>query len=555
VGTSEAPGRTLARTPCTGRSRRSRRGLPAGLLLGWIVLLGLAQVAAAGAAAAHAELVSTTPVDGSQLAAPPAQVELRFTESVRLVDGGLRLLDESGVEVETPEPTSTGGTVQWVMPADLADGRYLANWRVVSADGHPVAGAFAFGVGVSAAPVADDSESEGAAPWPVLVTKFGGYLGFALAGGVVTVAVFCWPAARGDRRLHRLLRGGLLLALASTVAGLLLQGPYAAGQPLTGLFDRTLMAEAASTPFGVWTQARLYLLLAATAVLWSRDAMTSRMHQALAVGLLGLVAVTFTGSGHAAPDGVMARVVDAAHVMAAGVWVGGLAALAVVGTVAGPRPTATVFAAFSRIALGAVVVLVGTGAVNGVLRLSSWSQLWSTGYGQVLLAKLALVAVALLAAAGSRRHVQESRTATGTVKVEALVTVAVVALTAVLSTIPPPSDTGGAAAARPAVEVVTLDLAEGRIAELHVDPAGTGGSTLHLDLRDGAGDPLRARAVTLRAALPERDLGPLDIPMSGTGAAWEGDYAFPFPGQWQLTLTVESRRLGGLVTTADLTIR
>jgi copper transport protein len=290
-------------------------------------------------------------------------------------------------------------------------------------------------------------------------------------------------------------------------------------------------------------------------MLWPPDALTSRMHQALAIGVLGLVAVTFTGSGHAAPDGLTARAVDAAHVMAFGVWVGGLAALVVVGTVAGPRPAAAVFAAFSRIALGAVVVLVGTGAVNGVLRLSSWSQLWSTGYGQVLLAKLALVAVALLAAAGSRRHVQESRTAAGTVRVEALVTVAVVALTAVLSTIPPPSDTGGAADARPAVEVVTLDLAEGRTAELHVDPAGTGGSTLHLDLRDAAGDPLRARAVGLRAELPEQDLGPLEIPMTGAGATWEGDYAFPFPGQWQLTLTVENRSLGGLVTTADLDIR
>jgi copper transport protein len=539
----------------TGRSRRTRRGLLAGLLLAWIGLLGVAQLAAAGAATAHAELVSTTPPDGARLATAPAEVELTFTEAVRLVDGGVRLLDDSGAEVSTVDPTADGDTVRWPMPGDLPDGRYLANWRVVSADGHPVAGAFAFGVGVAAEPVGADTSTERVAPWQVLVAKFGGYLGFVVAAGAVVVALFCWPAARGDRRLHALLRAGFLVAAVSTLAGLLLQGPYTAGQPLTDLFDRTLLGDAAGTPFGAWTQARLYVLLAASAILWPEGTLTSRMHQVLAVAGLLLVAVSFTGTGHAAPDGLMARAADSAHIVAAGVWVGGLITLTVTSLVAGPRPVATVFAAFSRIALVAVLTLVGTGAVNGLLRLESWPQLWSTGYGQVLLAKLTLVAAALLAAAGSRRHVQQHRTAAGTVRVEALVTVAVVAVTAALSTIPPPADIGRGGAARPAVEVVTLDLAEGRNAELHVDPAATGGSELHLELRDGSGAPLRARTVALRAALPEQDLGPLDVPLTGRGAVWEGDYAFPFAGEWQLTLTVANPSLGGLVTTGNLAIR
>ena len=555
MSSSQAPPLTAAGTSRTGRPRRNRRGLLAGLLLAWIGVLAVAQLAAAGTAAAHAELVSTTPADGARLTTAPAEVSLRFTETVRLVDGGLRLLDDSGDEVTTEEPTAAGDTVRWAMPADLPDGRYLANWRVVSADGHPVAGAFAFGVGVAAEPVGADTRPDGVAPWPLLVAKFGGYLGFVVAAGAVTIAVLCWPEARLDRRLHALLRGGLLVAAVSTLAALLLQGPYTAGQPLTDVFDRTLLADATNSPFGAWTQARLYLLLAAAAVLWPADALTSRMSQVLAVAGLVLVAVTFTGTGHAAPDGLPARAVDTAHVVAAGVWVGGLIVLAATSIASGPRPAGTVFAAFSRLALGAVLVLVGTGAVNGLLRLASWSQLWSTAYGQVLLAKLALVTVALLAAAGSRRHVQQHRAAAGTVRVEALLTIAVVAVTAALSTIPPPADTGSAVAARPTVEVVTLDLAEGRAAELHVDPAGTGGSALHLELRDGAGAPLRARTVTLRAALPEQDLGPLDVPLTGTGAVWEGDFAFPFVGEWQLTLTVANRSLGGLVTTGNLAIR
>jgi copper transport protein len=525
------------------------------LLLAWIGLLAVLQLSAAGTAAAHAELVSTTPADGAQLATAPAEVALRFTETVRLVDGGLRLLDASGAEVPTEVPSATGDTVRWAMPADLPDGRYLANWRVVSADGHPVTGAFAFGVGVEVEPVGAETSPEGVAPWPLLVAKLGGYLGFVVAAGAVTIAVLCWPEARVDRRVQALLRGGLLVAAASTLAALLLQGPYTAGQPLTDLFDRTLLAEAASSPFGAWTQARVYLLLAAGAVLWPADALTSRMSQVLAVAGLVLVAVTFSGTGHAAPDGLMARAVDSAHVVAAGIWVGGLVVLAVTSIASGPRPAPIVFAAFSRLALGAVLVLVGTGAVNGLLRLSSWSQLWSTGYGQVLLVKLALVTAALLVAVASRRHVLQQRAAAGTVRIEALVTIAVLAVTAALSTVPPPADPGSGAASRPAVEVVTLDLAEGRAAELHVDPAGTGGSALHLELRDGAGAPLRARTVTLRAALPEQDLGPLEVPLTGRGALWVGDFAFPFAGEWQLTLTVANPSLGGLVTTGSLAIQ
>jgi copper transport protein len=104
-------------------------------------------------AAAHAELVSITPANGAQLKTPPTQVQMTFTESVNLIDDGIRLVDDAGATVPTPDPTVDGHTVIWPMPADLPDGAYVVTWRVVSADGHPVSGASSFGVGTAAAAV------------------------------------------------------------------------------------------------------------------------------------------------------------------------------------------------------------------------------------------------------------------------------------------------------------------------------------------------------------------------------------------------------------------
>ena len=107
----------------------------------------------ASPAAAHADLRNITPANGAQLDRPPTAVQLTFTESVNLVDGGIRLVDGVGATVPTSDPTVEGHTVNWPMPADLPEGAYVVTWRVVSSDGHPISGASCFGVGTAAATV------------------------------------------------------------------------------------------------------------------------------------------------------------------------------------------------------------------------------------------------------------------------------------------------------------------------------------------------------------------------------------------------------------------
>ena len=500
------------------------------------------------------------PANGARLARPPVEVVLRFTEGVGLVDGGFRLLDGTGARVATPAaPVTAGSTVRWRMPADLPVGRYLVSWRVVSDDGHPVAGALSFGVGVAAetTPATEDTSSFS---WPVALVKFGGYLGFVLLMGAVVVAAAVWQSARRHRRVQSVLRVGAVVALLSTLAALLLQGPYTTGEPLTRLFDRTLLDETARSSFGGWVQVRLFLLLAAVFPLtWPRAALESAFNRGVALVCLAAVAVSFSGTGHAATGGIVDRVVDTVHVAAAGLWVGGLVVLAAASVSPADRPDRAAWARFSRLALGAVVLLIATGVLNSVLRLSSVDDLWQTGYGRVLAAKVLLVIAAVAGGALSRRALRRGVDPTRTVPLEAVATVAVVAITAVLGTMAPPpvlATTSGGTPTSEATEVVTIDLGSGRSANLHIDPATTAGSTLHLELRGSSGVPATARSAELTATLAARDLGPLDIPLRvGSGAGWNGRFNFPFPGTWKLTLTVENPAWGALVSAETVVIR
>src|SRR5262245_52616991 len=212
-----------------------------------LLLVLLAQVAVAGPAAAHAELVSTTPDNGERLEQAPTEITLRFTESVTLIKGGLMLLDAGGHPARTPDPTIDGSTVHWTMPDHLRDGTYVVNWRVVSADSHPVGGAFVFGVGVTPDIVIKDPTAGPDLSRSVVVAKFLGYLGYALAAGAVMLLAFCWPRGRSHPVARLMVVGGFAGAAAAGVMGLLAQGPYANGVPSSRFLDADLIRETVQT--------------------------------------------------------------------------------------------------------------------------------------------------------------------------------------------------------------------------------------------------------------------------------------------------------------------
>ena len=96
--------------------------------------LALISLFVAGAAHAHAHLVTSTPTEGSVLAAPPASFTLTFSEPARVTALSVQREREPKIPIHEL-PTVTAVTATIGLPA-LSAGAYTVSWRVVAADGH-----------------------------------------------------------------------------------------------------------------------------------------------------------------------------------------------------------------------------------------------------------------------------------------------------------------------------------------------------------------------------------------------------------------------------------
>jgi len=537
----------------------------AGLLL---TLVAVFAVLFASPAAAHAELLSITPANGAQLTSPPTKVQMTFSESVNLIEGGIRLVNDSGATVPTSEPTVRGSTLTWPMPAELPKGAYVITWRVVSSDGHPVSGASSFGIGTAAVAVPNSTTGTGAlgatgssvatgatAPWSVVLVRLVGYVAFALCAGVAAFVLLCAPDAAKDTILQRLVRGGLLGGAIAAVAAVLVQGPYTAGAPMSRVFDTRLLQQTLATPFGIAMTCRLVLYGVLIGLAWRLSRILSPVDSWLVpAGVAGLAA-TIAAAGHAAASGVLDLGIDALHALAAGLWIGGLAALVGLGRSVEPRALHK----FSTLAMASVLTLIVTGVLNSLRELDSVQQLWQTRYGITLLIKLALIAGTLAAAAISRRRLRQNGVPIRSVRVEAALLVAVLSVTALLSmTAPPPKQFAPASQTDSGAEAgatAQMSLGKQGRAALGVVPATTSGSHVHLLLSDTNGKPLSASRVTLKVANPDRDIAPIPVPMTKSNGIWVANYRFPLPGTWKIILTVEGVGPSAVVTTGNIAIR
>jgi methionine-rich copper-binding protein CopC len=103
----------------------------------------LLALAIATPAAAHSELRRSVPANGAALDRAPAAIELHFNERVQLTALRLRRGTE---EIGLPRRAIREASVETVPLPPLPPGEYRAEWRAISADGHPVGGVIAFRV-------------------------------------------------------------------------------------------------------------------------------------------------------------------------------------------------------------------------------------------------------------------------------------------------------------------------------------------------------------------------------------------------------------------------
>ncbi|MEU6462361.1 copper resistance protein CopC [Streptomyces sp. NPDC046976] len=395
---------------------------PRTLVLLLLAALG-ALLAGAAPASAHAALTGSDPAQGVVVQQPPARVSLTFSEKVAMNGDSLRVLDPKGEPVQTGAPDNVRGTTYAVrLKGGLGKGTYTVTYEVVSADSHPVAGAYTFSIGAPSRTVVSGSGPTvggGVVGGLYQVGRYVSYGGYIVLVGGAAFVLLCWRRGAGVRALQRLVVGGWLALTAATLWLLLLRGSYTTTGKVADVFDLGLLGQVLETKPGAALVSRLLLLAAAAlfiAVLFGtyqrREEGAEKRDLTFGLGIGGLVvaaglATSWAMSEHASvglQPGI-AMPVDVVHLLAVAAWLGGLTALlvALYRAPAGTPVEAAAVRRFSRLAFGSVVALVATGIYQSWRQLGSWSAFTDTRYGQLLLAKIALVAVMVGLASVSRR--------------------------------------------------------------------------------------------------------------------------------------------------------
>lgn len=521
---------------------------------------------AAAPALAHADLVNSSPAASAVLESAPEEIALDFTEPVTTIEGSIELFAETGIRVDIGKAEIDDADPARVVASDLPElesGQYVVAWRVLSADGHVAEGAFSFLIGTDGiasdeviadvlAGVAADRE----APSGLGAVRYGArlavFFGLCALLGTVVMAI---GAGRSVRSLRVVVITGWMLATVGTAVHFLTQGPYAVGGSWSGVVDTELWSDMWSTRHGRALVARIVLLFVVVGLLElarrsaGRTSTTWWRSSAALVGA-GII-VTMSVAGHPSSSSLagVAVGVDAVHLSAVVVWVGGLLVLAL------SRPTdaddATDLAGrFSRVATAAVPIAVFTGLWQTWHLIPSWDDLTESAWGRALVVKTAFVIAAVTIGGIARWMVVNSLGGSirRLVVVEALVVVGILGSTAALVANPP------RVVAEPAV--FTASLVEGTtIVNVTVTPGRVGLNETHLTVQTPSGVLSPVDDVTIRFSRAESDVPPLEVPVEVLGPNhFTGSVSLLTGGPWtmEIIVQVDASTVTRLSTTVEI---
>jgi copper transport protein len=489
-------------------------------LVALVLALALALPASAGA---HAFLQASTPQSGASLARAPGSVSLLFTEPVSaalahvaLFDGRGRALGEARiVQGRTPSELR-------ISLPQLATGAYRITYSTVSQDDlHATRGEIVFGAGT----VAPHASAPASATPGTSIAESAAHL-FDLIALSILIAVCALlagalPAAVRTRvtRFASVSLPFLLLAGIVALAGKTSQLPL--GDVLTDT---------------AWGHAMLVRELAIVAVLIALVARRRRV----AVALLLPVAAAEAASGHAASLDAFATLTMALHILAGGLWVGGLIVLALVLPGLERRDVLEALGRFGRIAAASVAVLVVTGLYSAGLQVANLDALLTTTYGWSLVGKVAVLGAAGALGLLGLLAVRRMRPSLRLLRAEAIAAIGILAAASLLLSSAPARGPQFMPGPRP---IEGTALANGRAADLLVDlstapnrPGQNFVTATILDTLRPSPGPVRRVVMTfsrrsLRVTAPAARLDGNRWQVAGTQLS--------APGSWRIAVAVE----------------
>jgi len=422
-------------------SRLLRR---AGALLGALAVAGAALAVAAPAASAHAALLFTSPAAASAVPAPPGQIVLTFDEPVTLAGPPVVLTDAASHRFAVGAPRQSGrrAVVTVPVPGRLPDGVYTVAWQAVSADGDPVSAAFTFAVGSAPASLSAASTAPPATPgqWWLAAARWVLFAALAMAlGGLADRALARRYPVRSPRPLPP--SWALRASLAGLAAAVLLAVLQLGGGSLTsGLAHPSVWRLLSSGPGAV--AAAEILAFAAAAVL-----LRLRRPSWAAVPLLAVVVAEGFRAHPQSIAGAGGVLLTWAHLLPAALWAGMLfyTVRAAIAWRADPAAVRALVRLYARAAAWLFVLVIGTGIVSALV-LVPLGDLFTTGYGRVLVIKAALVGLAAALALTGRLWLRRApRPGAGpalATRLESGTLAAVLAAAGLLAALPAPGQPG-----------------------------------------------------------------------------------------------------------------
>jgi copper transport protein len=418
----------------------------------------LAALVLPASAFGHAVLTGASPATQSTIADAPMEIALEFNQGVTVSARSIEVLAADGSVLSGEVRAEEDGRLVVASVSGLARGSsYTVRWRVVGRDGHSPAGVYTFGIGVTPPPPTEAVGARGTT-WRDDVARWVLFAALAFLIGPLAVRLLVLRGSSVppvlERRFQLVTTVAAMAVINVGIAAFVIRASNALQLPFDDLLYGDLQPFAEKTRFGVaFLVMTVGFGVVATLLMlaWVFDLEAPRWW---ALGLSALLVSGLSLAGHQGtePNASWAsELADWLHLVAACVWVGGVATLALLVWPAAPALRARAFIGFSRIAVGLVATMVLAGAYLALQRLPALSDLWQTDYGRALLVKLAIVALAL-AWGGFHHTVVRPRLEAGagvrarpSLVGETVVALTVLLAAAVLTNVsPPPVEPGSA---------------------------------------------------------------------------------------------------------------
>jgi copper transport protein len=351
-----------------------------------------------GKAWAHASLRLASPGFQERLREPPKTVRLEFDQFVTLPS--IQVLDESGRNLAGP--ARAHGLAVVAPLSRLPKGAYTVRWQALSADSHVVSGVWTFGVRMRAPPPLEAYGAVGPTRTEHIV-RWGYFVALALVIGSLGFKLLCLRGialpARVERRLYLVTGVGVVGVIELGILAFCLRCQDVLQLPFGKFLYGDLSPISTGTRFGKAFIAMTlgFALIAALVYLAWLFERRVLLWAALATSLVFASGLSL--SGHDAVDpgsSWRTQAADWVHLSAACLWAGGLLSLLVAVWPAAPELRRTAFLRFSQLATVVIALVLAAGIYLSIVRLPSFSDLWTEDYGRVLLVKVALVAVVLV---------------------------------------------------------------------------------------------------------------------------------------------------------------